>query len=421
LEETMNFQPAIRTACWAIFLIWHSIASTMGAEVPNSVAQIQNPNSPSLLDKLRAVAIGGDQQAAYQLGMIYESGDGVSRDFEEAVRWYRLAADGGYREAQYELGVFQQIGLGTELNLVEALKWLKLSEHGGGSLAIAAEEYIASFISKMSEDQIAEASRRADSWCSKTTAPCNTERVADRVQPAEHLLPPHNIEEHAFSVMAMLDAAINKALSGAKCMDYILRSESNMVILNGIVSNANEIQKPQLESAIAAVKPDLILRLEMTSVGDELCHVAKTFRSFATGDAGVSIRAVKGEAVFRDNEKIAVDVAASGRPGILSVDYFQVDGTVAHLPNATGAYITPIASGETLRLGDTPSGSWGVAPPFGYELLVAVLAPRPLFIQERTGNELGAVYMQSWQQAARTLQSGKDAWLAIDYIVIRTH
>ena len=40
----------------------------------------------------------------YNLGMMYEFGQGVSQNYEEAVKWYTLAAEQGLAEAQFSLG-----------------------------------------------------------------------------------------------------------------------------------------------------------------------------------------------------------------------------------------------------------------------------------------------------------------------------
>ena len=37
----------------------------------------------------------GDAKAQFNLGYIYDIGQGVPRDYAEAVKWYRLAADQG--------------------------------------------------------------------------------------------------------------------------------------------------------------------------------------------------------------------------------------------------------------------------------------------------------------------------------------
>lgn len=68
----------------------------------------------------------------YRLGVKYDSGDGVPQDYEEAVKWYRLAADQGDTDAQNnldnmdkltskEMRFAQKIGLGHLTNDPEAL------------------------------------------------------------------------------------------------------------------------------------------------------------------------------------------------------------------------------------------------------------------------------------------------------------
>ena len=41
--------------------------------------------------------------AQYNLGLMYDNGDGVPEDNEKAVKWYRLAAERGVVAAQARL------------------------------------------------------------------------------------------------------------------------------------------------------------------------------------------------------------------------------------------------------------------------------------------------------------------------------
>ena len=43
--------------------------------------------------------------AQYNLGVMYENGQGVPQDYKTAVKWYRLAAEQGDAGAQFNLGV----------------------------------------------------------------------------------------------------------------------------------------------------------------------------------------------------------------------------------------------------------------------------------------------------------------------------
>ena len=58
---------------------------------------------------------------------MYESGYGVERDYEEAVKWYRLAAEQGNSRGQCALGKMYELGKGVKRNKKEALKWYCLA------------------------------------------------------------------------------------------------------------------------------------------------------------------------------------------------------------------------------------------------------------------------------------------------------
>jgi len=40
----------------------------------------------------------GDEVAQFNLGVMYDNGEGVPQDYKEAVRWYRLSADKDMQE-----------------------------------------------------------------------------------------------------------------------------------------------------------------------------------------------------------------------------------------------------------------------------------------------------------------------------------
>ena len=56
------------------------------------------------LETLRSAAEQGDAEAQFNLGLMYEQGQGIPQDYAEALRWYRLAAGQGYAAAQSVLG-----------------------------------------------------------------------------------------------------------------------------------------------------------------------------------------------------------------------------------------------------------------------------------------------------------------------------
>ncbi len=62
---------------------------------------------------------------------MYGNGSGVPQSYEEAVRWYRLAADQGNAGAQYNLGLCYENGWGVTQSLEEAARWYRKAAEQG--------------------------------------------------------------------------------------------------------------------------------------------------------------------------------------------------------------------------------------------------------------------------------------------------
>jgi TPR repeat protein len=69
----------------------------------------------------------GDPNAAYNLAVIHEHGDGVAKNLPEALKWYRIAAEKGDRASQSRLGTMYLNGEGTAKNEKEGWRWI--NEH----------------------------------------------------------------------------------------------------------------------------------------------------------------------------------------------------------------------------------------------------------------------------------------------------
>ena len=69
----------------------------------------------------------GWDRAQIFFGMMHELGQGISKDYKEAVKWYRLSAEQGDADAQFNLGLMYRNGLGIQRNYKEAVKWFRLS------------------------------------------------------------------------------------------------------------------------------------------------------------------------------------------------------------------------------------------------------------------------------------------------------
>lgn len=79
----------------------------------------------------RRAADRGLAAAQHGLGLLYYQGQGVERDHKQAATWFRKAADQGMADAQYNLGVMYGNGEGVDENMAEVVKWISLSAGQG--------------------------------------------------------------------------------------------------------------------------------------------------------------------------------------------------------------------------------------------------------------------------------------------------
>ena len=71
----------------------------------------------------------------WRLGTMYHLGEGVEKDLAEAVNWYRKSAENGNSEGQWRLGHMYQFGEGVEQDYAEAVKWYRKSAENGNGTA----------------------------------------------------------------------------------------------------------------------------------------------------------------------------------------------------------------------------------------------------------------------------------------------
>jgi TPR repeat protein len=117
------------------------------------------------LREWRPLAEQGDARAQFDLGLLYENGDGVPRDYAKARQWYEKSAAQGGTKAQFYLGMQAAFGEGGPLDLVQAHMWYSLAARNGHA---AATVYRNELARQMTPAQIAEAHKRAREWKPKT-------------------------------------------------------------------------------------------------------------------------------------------------------------------------------------------------------------------------------------------------------------
>jgi hypothetical protein len=133
------------------------------AGLPEGTQAYDRGNYVSAMNELRPLAEEGVAPAQFYLGVMYENGQGVPLDYQEAARWYLKAAKQGHDRAQNNLGKLYEEGLGVEQDNIIAVQWYQKSADQGLSAAQfnLAEMYVSGRGVKPDDDQAREWYRKA--------------------------------------------------------------------------------------------------------------------------------------------------------------------------------------------------------------------------------------------------------------------
>lgn len=150
----------------AIWLLrpWNDNAGSSGPGKP-AIQQESKAPPPSMtatsLEGLRRLAERGDATAQFAIGARYATGDDVTQDYSEAMRWFSRAAEQGHVVAQATLGAYYWAGRGVAPDLVKAYFWSVLAQAGGDE---ASKYRVAVLASRMSRGQVLSAQQQANDW-----------------------------------------------------------------------------------------------------------------------------------------------------------------------------------------------------------------------------------------------------------------
>jgi TPR repeat protein len=82
------------------------------------------------------LAIKGDVEAQNYVAIHYYLGLGRKRNFKVAKEWFEKAAQSNYSDAQYNLGVMYENGESIKKDYINAYKWFYLANENGNINAV---------------------------------------------------------------------------------------------------------------------------------------------------------------------------------------------------------------------------------------------------------------------------------------------
>ena len=118
---------AVRALMIAVLLLSFVVSrsAVFASPLEDGYAAYTRGDYATALRAWRPLAKGGNASAQFNLGLMYDKGQGVDQDFREAVKWYRLAAVQGNASAQLSLGLMYHKGQGVDQDFHAAVQWFQ--------------------------------------------------------------------------------------------------------------------------------------------------------------------------------------------------------------------------------------------------------------------------------------------------------
>jgi eukaryotic-like serine/threonine-protein kinase len=215
-------------------------------------------------------------------------------------------------------------------------------------------------------------------------------------------------------------ASVQAVLNNVSCSALIPDVQGSTVQVQGFVSE--KVGASRLKGMLASVPGVDKVVLDTQPLTEEKCDVLNVLRPYwarARRDNPVAIKMRSANAELKEGEPLVMDIATPAHDAYAYVDYFVLDGSVAHLlpNNRARAHQTPPNYSATIG----GMGNWVVSPPFGKELIVLVMSPEPLFDKLRPDSESRADYLRALDRQLKQVASKHGIEkVAIDFVQITT-
>ena len=127
----MAISKSTRNLVSIFLLLLLTLHSVLAADFKKGLDAAKKGNFETALKEWLPLAEQGDSYAQYNLGLMYDYGEGVIEDDTQAVYWFRKAAEQGHAKAQYNLGLMYDYGGGVIEDDTRAASWYRQAAEQG--------------------------------------------------------------------------------------------------------------------------------------------------------------------------------------------------------------------------------------------------------------------------------------------------
>ena len=153
------------TLCLTIAVLLGSIGVSWSGDFQKGLTAYESGDYATALREWKPLAKQGDTDAMFNIGLMYDKGQGVPEDNMIAVQWYRIAAWWGHASAQGNLSEHYALGAGVKRNYTSAYMWGNIAATNGNKTGAKWRHFVEK---KMNPAEIAEAQKRVREYCKKS-------------------------------------------------------------------------------------------------------------------------------------------------------------------------------------------------------------------------------------------------------------
>lgn len=147
---------------FALLPLCHPVSTAGMAQASAAMALYLKQKYAAAFARLEPLAQGGNPYAQNQLGIMFNRGIGVARDYEAAADWWRRAADQGQATAQCNLGLMYLYGQGVPQDDVQAYVYFNVAAARGSKDARRRRDMMEAW--RMTASELQEAQELSRNW-----------------------------------------------------------------------------------------------------------------------------------------------------------------------------------------------------------------------------------------------------------------
>jgi Sel1 repeat len=127
-KEEIKMGSWLRRYSFSAFTMLLCAGFSAGADLQSAKRAYQQKDFATAFKESTVLAGQGNADAQFILGQMYLMGQGVLKDPDQAIKWFKASASQGNADAQFYLGSYYLL---PQRDITEGVKWLRLSAEQG--------------------------------------------------------------------------------------------------------------------------------------------------------------------------------------------------------------------------------------------------------------------------------------------------